>query len=73
MAEETPETESAGPVGRTPGHGGGPALPRKSKSPVTYAKGPAPDPNGGGGGSPDSAPEKSDSPALPRKKADGDS
>lgn len=40
-----PESESADTGA---GKAGGPAMPRKPKNPVTYAKGPAPDPNGSG-------------------------
>ncbi|MCX5195747.1 hypothetical protein OOK31_17890 [Streptomyces sp. NBC_00249] len=49
MAKEMPEPESTTTGGG--GGRGGPALPRRSKNPITYAKGPAPDSNADGGSS----------------------
>lgn len=74
MAEHTPEPEPDATAEAAPRHGGGPALPRKPKTPVTYAKGPAPDSIEGGGGGRDSAAETgADGPSLPRKQAGGSS
>ncbi|MFJ6509377.1 hypothetical protein [Streptomyces sp. NPDC091879] len=75
MAEKTPEPES---TDTGVGKAGGPALPRKAKSPVTYAKGPAPDADSEGGrsageDSTDTGVQQAGGPALPRKKAGGGS